>query len=46
MVSIARVLLEYVQTVEMVTWEGTLLMRRGTLDPDDWGHQSARLNQN
>ena len=40
MVSIARVLSEYVQTVEMVTWEGTLLMRCGTLDPDDWGHLS------
>ena len=40
MVSIARVLLEYVQTVEMVTWDGTLLMRRGTLDPDDWDHLS------
>ena len=40
MVSIARVLLKYVQTVEMVTWDGTLLMRRGTLDPDDWGHLS------
>ena len=40
MVSIPRVLSEYFQTVEMVTWEGTLLMRRGTLDPDDWGHLS------
>ena len=40
MVSIPRVLSEYFQTVEMVTWDRTLLMRRGTLDPDDWGHLS------
>ena len=40
MVSIARVMSEYVPTGEMVILDGTLLIRRGTLDPDDWGHFS------
>lgn len=39
-VPIARVVSEYVQTIEMGTWDRTLLMRRRTLDPGDWGHLS------